>query len=34
MMTPELSRLVGAICPDFPKDKQIKSIKSIATTNS
>ena len=25
MMTPELSRLVGAICPDFPKDKQIKS---------
>ena len=25
MMTPELSRLVGAICPDFPEDKQVKS---------
>lgn len=25
MMTPELSRLVGAICPDFPIDKQVKS---------
>lgn len=24
MMTPELSRLVGAICPDFPEDKQVK----------
>lgn len=25
MMTPEVSRLVGAICPDFPEDKQVKS---------
>lgn len=24
MMTPELTRLVGAICPDFPEDKQVK----------
>lgn len=24
MMTPEVSRLVGAICPDFPEDKQVK----------
>lgn len=25
MMTPEVKRLVGAVCPDFPEDKQIKS---------
>ncbi len=25
MMAPEISRLVGAICPDFPSDKQVKS---------
>ena len=25
MMTPEIQRLVGAICPDFPIDKQVKS---------
>lgn len=25
MMTQEVSRLVGAICPDFPVDKQVKS---------
>ena len=25
MMTPEITRLVGAICPDFPEDKQVKS---------
>ena len=25
MMTPEITRLVGAICPDFPVDKQVKS---------
>lgn len=25
MMTPDIKRLVGAICPDFPEDKQIKS---------
>ena len=25
MMTPEVARLVGAVCPDFPEDKQVKS---------
>ena len=25
MMTPEITRLVRAICPDFPEDKQVKS---------
>jgi hypothetical protein len=25
MMTPEIQRLVGAICPDFPIEKQVKS---------
>ena len=41
MMTPEVNRLVGAICPDFPEDKQVKSshdqfswFKVIHTTNT
>lgn len=41
MMTPEIKRLVGAICPDFPDDKQVKSshdqfswFKIIRTTNT
>ena len=41
MMTPEIQRLVRAICPDFPEDKQVKTshdqfswFKIIHATNS